>query len=101
MPIPEHATASMIPAPMATEEFAIGDWTYFTSVEDLGDEGRKIQHFAVNGGSGDTREIDLSPYKWLTLSAFEALIRLDFHRRTGTGPLTNADILAMEASKCS
>ena len=79
-------------APHAQEQFTVDGWTYFTSDECSDDDVRKLTHFAVNGATGDTREISLTPYQTLESRHLRTLILMDFPPSTGIGNFTVRDI---------
>lgn len=66
-------------------------WTYETS-RDFECDNCKISHFAVHIQSGKRVEIDFGPYREMTPAAFCKMAEMGFPKRTGLGPLTEADV---------
>jgi hypothetical protein len=69
----------------AREEFTLGSWTYLTSDEHSDGDARKLSHWAVNGETGETKSIPLSPYQTLTEAHFTTLIALGFPSQAEVG----------------
>lgn len=49
----------------STHTFVAGPWEYFTS-EERDDDVRKLSHFVVHQDTGETHEIDWTPYSFMS-----------------------------------
>jgi len=75
--------------------------TYFPEVEREIDGPEKIFHAVrldlPRGYKQGSGSMDWSPYKTPTVAQYEAWVDLGLPRRTGTGPLTEQDLIALGA----
>jgi hypothetical protein len=63
-------------APMLDSEIVVDGWAYYT--EDLTDEdtGRNLRHFVVHEDSGETYEINFSPYAYMMPADIRHMIEM-------------------------
>ena len=81
-------------AAYSDELFSVDPWTCMA--ERLGfRDNRKTVYCAIHQETGETIDLDVSPYQRLTPETFRRLIALGFPGRTGTHPLTADQIELM------
>ena len=81
---------------LATHEFDVNGYSYYTDIDDDGDV-RKIWHYAQTP-NGDVVDIDYTPYDYMDRATFSAWIEKGMPGRSGLGPLRKADLVEAEAT---
>lgn len=85
-------------ARFAEEFMKWAGWTVFTSDDDYGQGKVKREFFAVSEETGDTREIDITPYEYGDTGLIKRIIEAGFPGRIGPSPLTHGDLDMIEAN---
>jgi hypothetical protein len=82
-------------APHAAAIAETQGWTFFETQDTEPGEVRKRSFFAVNDATGETHDLDVSPYRTPDLATLQHLIALGFPSRAAIGsigPLTAQEV---------
>ena len=80
---------------LATHEFDVNGYSYYTDIED-DDDVRKIWHYAKTP-DGDVVDIDFTPYDYMNREIFTAWVEQGMPERKGPGPLRKEDFITSES----